>query len=82
MSEPVYVAKVVAELRSQLLARADWIGRELPGLIDTCKNLLAASDARYRSGRDGARRRRGVTIVSGPTCLSEKPCVHSGPGGG
>ena len=41
MSEPVYVdkAKVIAELRSrQLHARADWIDRELPGLIDTYKN--------------------------------------------
>jgi hypothetical protein len=41
MSEPVYVdkAKVIAELRSrQLHARADWIDRELPGLIDTHKN--------------------------------------------
>jgi hypothetical protein len=41
MSEPVYVdkAKVMAQLRSrQLHARADWIDRELPGLIDTYKN--------------------------------------------
>ena len=41
MSEPVYVdkAKVIAELRSrQLHARADWIDRELPGLIDIYKN--------------------------------------------
>jgi hypothetical protein len=41
MSEPVYVdkAKVIAQLRSrQLQARADWVDRELPGLIDTYKN--------------------------------------------
>jgi hypothetical protein len=41
MSEPVYVdkAKVIADLRSrQLHARADWVDRELPGLIDTYKN--------------------------------------------
>ena len=41
MSEAVYVdkAKVIAELRSrQLHARADWIDRELPELIDTYKN--------------------------------------------
>jgi len=41
MSKPVYVdkAQVVAELRSRRLhARADWVDRELPGLIDTYKN--------------------------------------------
>jgi hypothetical protein len=41
MSEPVYVdkAKVMAQLRSrQLHARADWVDRELPVLIDTYKN--------------------------------------------
>jgi hypothetical protein len=41
MSEPVYAdkAKVVAQLRSrQLHAKADWVDRELPGLIDTYKN--------------------------------------------
>jgi aspartokinase-like uncharacterized kinase len=41
MSEPVYVdkAKVIADLRSrQLHARADWVDRALPGLIDTYKN--------------------------------------------
>jgi hypothetical protein len=41
MSEPVYVdkAKVIADLRSrQLHARADWVDRELPELIDTYKN--------------------------------------------
>jgi hypothetical protein len=41
MSEPVYVdkAKVIADLRSrQLHARADWVDRELPGLLDTYKN--------------------------------------------
>jgi hypothetical protein len=41
MSKPVYVdkAKVIADLRSrQLHARAEWVDRELPGLIDTCKN--------------------------------------------
>jgi hypothetical protein len=41
MSEPVYVdkAKVIADLRSrQLHARADWVDRELPGLIDTYKH--------------------------------------------
>ena len=41
MSEPVYVdkAKVIADLRSrQLHARADWVDRELPALIDTYKN--------------------------------------------
>ena len=41
MSEPVYVdkAEVIAQLRSrQLHARADWVDRELPGLIDTDKN--------------------------------------------
>jgi hypothetical protein len=38
---PVYVDKtrVIADLRSrQLHARADWVDRELPGLIDTYKN--------------------------------------------
>jgi hypothetical protein len=41
MSEPVYVdkAKVIAQLRfRQLHARADWVDREFPGLIDTYKN--------------------------------------------
>jgi len=41
MSETVYVdkAKVTAQLRAQQLhARADWVDRELPGLIDTHKN--------------------------------------------
>jgi len=41
MSEPVYVekTKVIAELRSrQLYAKADWVDRELPGLIDAYKN--------------------------------------------
>ncbi|HEY3262565.1 MAG TPA: hypothetical protein VGJ95_20235 [Pseudonocardiaceae bacterium] len=41
MSETVYVdkAKVMAQLRSrQLHARADWVDRELPVLIDTYKN--------------------------------------------
>jgi len=40
MSEPVYVdkAKVIAQLRArQLHAKADWVDRELPGLIDTYK---------------------------------------------
>jgi hypothetical protein len=39
--EPVYAdkAKVIAELRSrQLHARADWVDRQLPELIDTYKN--------------------------------------------
>ena len=41
MSEPVYLekAKVIAELRSrQLYAKADWVDRELPELIDAYKN--------------------------------------------
>lgn len=41
MSEPAYVEKatVVAELRSRHLhAKADWVERELPELIDTYKN--------------------------------------------
>jgi hypothetical protein len=41
MSEIVYIdkAKGTALLRSrQLHARADWVDRELPGLIDTYKN--------------------------------------------
>ena len=41
MTEPVYVdkAKVIAQLRfRQLHARADWVDREFPGLIDTYKN--------------------------------------------
>jgi hypothetical protein len=41
MSEPAYMdkAKVIAALRSrQLYARADWVDRELPALIDTYKN--------------------------------------------
>jgi hypothetical protein len=41
MSEPLYVdkAKVIADLRSrQLHARADWVDRELPELVDTYKN--------------------------------------------
>jgi hypothetical protein len=39
--EPVYAdkAKVIADLRSrQLHARADWVDRQLPDLIDTYKN--------------------------------------------
>jgi hypothetical protein len=41
MNEPVYVdkAQVIAQLRArQLHARADWVDRELPELIDTYKN--------------------------------------------
>jgi hypothetical protein len=41
MGEPVYMdkAKVIAQLRSrQLHARANWVDRELPELIDTYKN--------------------------------------------
>jgi hypothetical protein len=41
MNEPVYVdkAQVIAQLRArQLHARADWVDRELPGLIDTYEN--------------------------------------------
>jgi len=41
MSKPMYVdkAKVIADLRSrQLHARAEWVDREFPGLIDTDKN--------------------------------------------
>jgi hypothetical protein len=41
MGEPVHVnkAEVMAQLRSrQLHARADWVDRELPELIDTYKN--------------------------------------------
>jgi hypothetical protein len=41
MSAPVYVdkARVIADLRfRQLHARADWVDREFPGLIDTDKN--------------------------------------------
>jgi hypothetical protein len=41
MTRPVYVEKtaVVAMLRSrELHARADWVDRELPGLVDTYKN--------------------------------------------
>jgi hypothetical protein len=41
MTRPAYVekVKVVAMLRSrQLHARADWVDRELPGLVDTYKN--------------------------------------------
>jgi hypothetical protein len=41
MSEPLYVdkAKVIADLRiRQLHARADWVDRELPELIDVYKN--------------------------------------------
>jgi hypothetical protein len=41
MTTPVYVekAKLVAILRSrQLHARADWVDRELPQLVDTYKN--------------------------------------------
>jgi len=41
MGEPVYVdkAKIVAQLRyRQLHARADWVDRSLPALIDTHQN--------------------------------------------
>jgi hypothetical protein len=41
MTRPAYVEKteVVAMLRSrELHARADWVDRELPGLVDTYKN--------------------------------------------
>jgi hypothetical protein len=41
MSKPVYVdkAEVLAMLRSRgLYARADWVDRELPALIDAGKN--------------------------------------------
>lgn len=41
MSEPVYVdkAEVIAQLRArQSHAKADWVDRELPGLIDTGKS--------------------------------------------
>ena len=41
MSAPVYVdkARVIADLRLRRLhARADWVDREFPGLIDTDKN--------------------------------------------
>jgi len=41
VSEPVYVdkARVIAQLRSrQLHARADWVDRALPELIDTYQN--------------------------------------------
>jgi hypothetical protein len=41
MSDTVYVdkAKVIAELRSrELHARADWVDRQLPALIDAHKN--------------------------------------------
>jgi hypothetical protein len=41
MSKPAYVdkAKVIAQLRLRRMhARAEWVDRELPGLIDTYKN--------------------------------------------
>jgi hypothetical protein len=41
MSEPTYVEKaaVMAQLRCrELHARADWVDRELPALIDTYQN--------------------------------------------
>ena len=41
MSKPVYVdkAEVLAMLRSRgLYARADWVDRELPELVDAYKN--------------------------------------------
>jgi hypothetical protein len=41
MTRPTYVEKteLVSALRSrELHARADWVDRELPGLVDTYKN--------------------------------------------
>jgi hypothetical protein len=41
MTRPAYIdkARLVAMLRSRKLhARADWVDRELPGLVDTHKN--------------------------------------------
>lgn len=43
MTRPVYVEKtvLVAMLRSrELHARAQWVDRELPGLVDTYKNAV------------------------------------------
>jgi hypothetical protein len=87
----VYVdkAKVIAQLRSrQLQARADWVDRELPGLIDTYKTNVG-SRRRYHQRR--ARQRMRQRPVSRTTALSrmvQRPreraavSIHLSGGGG